>query len=56
MIFVGYERGSKAYRAYDPLTGRVTITHEIVFDKSTQWWCTRVAMRLTVVITMTPSQ
>jgi hypothetical protein len=40
MIFVGYERGSKAYRAYDPLTGRVTITHEVVFDKSTQWCCT----------------
>jgi hypothetical protein len=37
MIFVGYEHGSKAYRAYDLLTGRVTITRDVVFDKSTQW-------------------
>jgi hypothetical protein len=26
MIFVGYERGTKAYRAYDPVTKKVTIT------------------------------
>jgi hypothetical protein len=37
MIFVGYERCSKAYRAYDPLTGRVTISHDVVFDESAQW-------------------
>jgi hypothetical protein len=37
MIFVGYERGSKAYRTFDPLTGRVTITRDVVFDESAQW-------------------
>jgi hypothetical protein len=37
MIFVGYERGSKAYRAYDPLSGRVTITRDVVFDEEAQW-------------------
>jgi hypothetical protein len=36
-IFIGYERGSKAYKAYDPLTGHVTITRDVVFDKSGQW-------------------
>jgi hypothetical protein len=37
MIFVGYERGSKAYRTFDPLTSRVTITRDVVFDESMQW-------------------
>jgi hypothetical protein len=37
MIFVGYERGSKAYRAFDTLTSRVTITRDVVFDESAQW-------------------
>jgi hypothetical protein len=37
MIFVGYEHGSKASRAYDPLTGCVTITRDVVFDESTEW-------------------
>jgi hypothetical protein len=37
MIFVGYERGIKAYMAYDPLTGRITITRDMVFDESAQW-------------------
>jgi hypothetical protein len=26
MIFIGYERGTKAYKAYDPITRKVTIT------------------------------
>jgi hypothetical protein len=37
MIFVGYERGSKAYRAYDPLAKCVTVTRDVVFDESAQW-------------------
>jgi hypothetical protein len=37
MVFVGYERGSKAYKAYDPATGRVTIMRDFVFDESVQW-------------------
>jgi hypothetical protein len=37
MIFVGYERGSKAYRVYDPATRRVHVTHNVVFDESAQW-------------------
>jgi hypothetical protein len=37
MSFIGYEWGSKAYRAYDPLSRRVTITRDMVFCESTQW-------------------
>jgi hypothetical protein len=37
MIFVGYESGSKPYRAYDPITKRVHVTRDVVFDKQAQW-------------------
>jgi hypothetical protein len=37
MIFVGYERGSKVYRAYDPITKHVHVTHDVVFNKQAQW-------------------
>jgi hypothetical protein len=37
MIFVGYEAGSKAYRVYNPVDGRVGVTRDAVFDESAQW-------------------
>jgi hypothetical protein len=37
MIFVGYESDSKAYCAYDPITKRVHVTHDIVFNEQAQW-------------------
>jgi hypothetical protein len=37
MIFVGYERGTKAYRAYDHVTKRVHVTRDIVFDEQAKW-------------------
>ena len=37
MIFIGYEPGSKAYRAYDPTTRRVHGTRDVVFDEMVQW-------------------
>jgi hypothetical protein len=33
MTFVGYESGSKAYRADDPITKRVHVTRDMVFDE-----------------------
>jgi hypothetical protein len=33
MIFVGYEPGSKAYRAYDPGTGQVQVSRDFVFNE-----------------------
>jgi hypothetical protein len=37
MIFVGYEAGSKAYRVYNPVDGRVGVTRDAVFDEGAQW-------------------
>jgi hypothetical protein len=37
MIFVGYESGSKVYRAYDPITKCVHVTRDVVFDEQAQW-------------------
>lgn len=37
MIFVGYEAGSKAYRMYNPVDGRVHVTRDAVFDEAAQW-------------------
>jgi hypothetical protein len=37
MIFVGYGSGSKAYCAYDPITKRVHVPGDVVFDEQVQW-------------------
>jgi hypothetical protein len=37
MIFVGYESGSKAWRFFDPSSGRVTVSRDVVFDEAGQW-------------------
>jgi len=37
MVFLGYEEGSKAYRLYDPVTGRVTVSGDVVFDEAATW-------------------
>jgi hypothetical protein len=37
MIFIGYERGTKAYRAYDLNTRGVTISRDVIFDEEAQW-------------------
>jgi hypothetical protein len=37
MIFVAYEAGSKAYRVYNPVDGRVGVTRDVVFDEGAQW-------------------
>ena len=37
MIFIGYEAGTKGYRAYDPVTQRVHTTRDAVFNESARW-------------------
>jgi hypothetical protein len=33
MIFINYEPGSKAYRAYDPASKKVHVTRDVIFDE-----------------------
>jgi len=40
-IFVGYEPGSKAYRVYDPVTRRVHVSRDLVFEEAAQWLWTQ---------------
>ena len=37
MIMIGYESGSKAYRAYNPTTKRVCVTRDVVFEEDRSW-------------------
>jgi hypothetical protein len=37
MIFVGYEQGTIGYRVYDPVSRRVRVSRDVVFDESAQW-------------------
>ncbi|XP_062224419.1 uncharacterized protein LOC133922912 [Phragmites australis] len=36
-VFIGYQPGVKAYRLYDPTTGRVHITRDVVFREDKAW-------------------
>jgi hypothetical protein len=36
-IFIGYEQGTKGYRVYDPVSNKVHIAQDVVFDEGTQW-------------------
>lgn len=37
MVLFGYEPKSVVYRVYDPAGNHVHVTHDMLFDKSTQW-------------------
>ncbi|KAJ4740894.1 Transposon Ty1-H Gag-Pol polyprotein [Rhynchospora pubera] len=37
MVFIGYEIGSKAYRMYDPVTGKLQISRDAVFEEEKAW-------------------
>jgi hypothetical protein len=37
MIYICYEPGSKAYRAYDPVAKKVNVSRDMVFDEQAQW-------------------
>jgi Integrase core domain/GAG-pre-integrase domain len=37
MILFGYEKGSKAYRVYNPNTKRVHVTRDVVFEEDKKW-------------------
>jgi hypothetical protein len=37
MVLLGYESGSKAYKVFDPLSQRVHVTRDVVFDEAASW-------------------
>jgi len=37
MLFLGYERGGKAYRLYDPQERRVVVSRDVTFDEAASW-------------------
>src|SRR5438132_11857741 len=37
MVFIGYESGSKAYRVFDPVAGRVHVSRDVIFDEDAGW-------------------
>jgi hypothetical protein len=37
VVFIGYQDGSKAYRFYDPVTERVHISRNAVFNEGARW-------------------
>jgi hypothetical protein len=37
MIFVGYEPGLAAYRFYDPVSRRVHVSRDVIFDEEASW-------------------
>jgi len=42
MVFIGYEVGTKAYRFYNPVSKRVHISRDVVFDEGRAWdWTER---------------
>ena len=36
MVFIGYEVGTKGYKCYDPETGRVYISRDVIFKEKSQ--------------------
>uniref|UniRef100_A0ACD5XRG8 Uncharacterized protein n=1 Tax=Avena sativa TaxID=4498 RepID=A0ACD5XRG8_AVESA len=36
-VFVGYEEGSKAYRVYDPVGGKLYVTRDVAFEERRTW-------------------
>jgi hypothetical protein len=37
MVMIGYEAGSKAYRAYYPVNKQLVMAHDIVFEEEKSW-------------------
>jgi hypothetical protein len=33
MVMIGYEAGTKAYRAYNPVNKKLVVTRDVIFDE-----------------------
>lgn len=43
LVFIGYSDESKGYKLYNPLTGKVTISRDIVFHEEKEWGWTDIS-------------
>jgi hypothetical protein len=44
-VFIGYAEGAKAYRIYDPVSQRVHVSRDVVFDEGRGWdWVSPAAV------------
>jgi hypothetical protein len=37
MVMIGYEAGTKAYRAYNPVNKKLVVTRDVIFDEKKSW-------------------
>jgi hypothetical protein len=37
MVFIGYKKGSKAYKTYNPVTKKVYVTRDAIFEENKVW-------------------
>jgi len=37
MVFIGYETGSKAYKMYNPVSKRLQVSRDVIFDEEARW-------------------
>lgn len=37
MVFIGYEEGAKCYRVYNPMTKKLQVTRDVLFEESRPW-------------------
>ena len=37
MVFVGYKRGTKGYRCFNPTTHKVHLSRDVIFDEGHKW-------------------
>jgi len=43
MVFIGYESGTKGYRIYDPSTGCLVVSRDVIFEEHLAWEWTSAA-------------
>jgi hypothetical protein len=37
VVFIGYERGAKAWRFFDPASRRAVVSRDAIFNESASW-------------------
>ena len=37
MVFLGYKRGTKGYQCFDPITHKIHLSHDVIFEEGCKW-------------------